>query len=243
MKICVVGHQDAEQEKVLSLLRTRGSEIVVGDNKRLPPADVYFCAAITKPLKTVSRGIVVLDLRDGIPTSASDAIYADICLVHNEANRLLLIEEYKCEPGRVFVTANEHKALEIIDSGIQDTLSPAPVVPSNNRVKIMDIQTPELAIAQMRGQLKAIEQQADVMLHNYQVHSGVPVIGVFIAWLRRNLTSHLREPYIDPTLKRQVAFNTQMAQALQELLSMQADLLEKIEQLERVISAEHYGRE
>ncbi len=55
--------------------------------------------------------------------------------------------------------------------------------------------------------LAKMEAGADIMLRGYRVRSKVPVIGPLIAWARRNLTSHLREPYIDPIFERQVAFN------------------------------------
>ena len=58
---------------------------------------------------------------------------------------------------------------------------------------------------------------ADVMLRGYTVRSGLPLVGPLVAWVRRNLTSHLREPYIDPTLERQVAFNRRVARALGSL--------------------------
>lgn len=59
--------------------------------------------------------------------------------------------------------------------------------------------------------------QADVMLRGYTVRSRAPLVGRLIAWIRRNLTSHLREPYLDPTLERQVAFNRAVVQALSHL--------------------------
>lgn len=59
--------------------------------------------------------------------------------------------------------------------------------------------------------------QADVMLRDYVVRSKAPMLGRLIAWVRRNLTSHLREPYLDPTLERQVAFNRAVVQALARL--------------------------
>ena len=62
-----------------------------------------------------------------------------------------------------------------------------------------------------------LNKQADVMLRGYTVRSRAPLVGRLIAWIRRNLTSHLREPYLDPTLERQVAFNRAMVQALSSL--------------------------
>ncbi len=62
-----------------------------------------------------------------------------------------------------------------------------------------------------------LTSSADVMLRGYTVRSGLPLVGPLVAWVRRNLTSHLREPYLDPTLERQVAFNRRVARALASL--------------------------
>jgi len=242
MEIYPIGHQTDIQQKLLAQFQNRGDEIVSGGGASLPPADVYFCTTITQPVQTVARGLVVLDLRSQMVSSiAEKAIYADICLVGEGSDRLTLIREYRCEPARVFVATDEHCTLEIIDRSVRDTLSPAPPLPNTAEKAISPAETltPELAIAQIRGRLQTIERQADVMLHDYRVHSGVPVVGGVVAWLRRNLTSHLREPYLDPMFDRQVAFNTQIAHELQILLSMQTELLRRVEKLEQVIFSEN----
>jgi glycosyltransferase involved in cell wall biosynthesis len=86
------------------------------------------------------------------------------------------------------------------------------------------------------GQLKAV---ADVMIHDYEVRSRMPVIGPLVSWLRRNLTSHLRGPYIDPTFRRQVAFNNRVIEwmiqatdfwaAFAKQLAEQRDRIEALE--------------
>jgi hypothetical protein len=68
--------------------------------------------------------------------------------------------------------------------------------------------------------LQQLEARAGTMQHDYVVHSRLPVIGPLLAWFRRNLTSHLREPYVDPTFERQELFNWQVVQTMQ-LLSAQ----------------------
>jgi hypothetical protein len=55
--------------------------------------------------------------------------------------------------------------------------------------------------------LEDLEGQSDIAMRGYVVRSKVPVLGPLITWVRRNLTSHLREPYLDPMVERQVAFN------------------------------------
>jgi hypothetical protein len=82
------------------------------------------------------------------------------------------------------------------------------------------------------ARLHLIRRQADVMHRDYHVRSRVPVLGPAIAWLRRNLTSHLREPYLDPALDRQVAFNRELLEILEEVLGLQADLEARLARLE-----------
>jgi glycosyltransferase involved in cell wall biosynthesis len=70
----------------------------------------------------------------------------------------------------------------------------------------------------LKGNLGRLEDAADVMMRDYTVRSKMLVVGPLVAWLRRNLTSHLREPYVDPTFERQVAFNQQMVQSMRRVL-------------------------
>jgi glycosyltransferase involved in cell wall biosynthesis len=57
-----------------------------------------------------------------------------------------------------------------------------------------------------------IHDQSDVALRDYELRSGVPLLGPLIVWVRRNLTSHLREPYLDPIIERQVSLNMRIAE-------------------------------
>lgn len=56
-------------------------------------------------------------------------------------------------------------------------------------------------------QMQQLRQLAQVGAPGYTVRSQLPLIGGLIAWMRRQLTSHLREPYLDPIVERQEAFN------------------------------------
>jgi hypothetical protein len=68
------------------------------------------------------------------------------------------------------------------------------------------------------------------------------LIGVLIAWVRRNLTSHLREPYVDPTFQRQETFNCLVVETLQQLVAYRARgeqngaLAERVAHLEATIA-------
>jgi hypothetical protein len=94
-----------------------------------------------------------------------------------------------------------------------------------------------LELEAMLSQLTMLEQKADVMSRNYQVKSHIPLIGGLIVWVRRNLTSHLREPYLDPTLERQVAFNRQLINELRQITQRQTILLLYLSQLESLLQA------
>jgi len=80
------------------------------------------------------------------------------------------------------------------------------------------------------SELGQLEDSADVMIRDYTVSSRIPLVGTFVAWFRRNLTSHLREPYVDPTFERQVAFNQQMVEMMREVLERVATYLKGTEE-------------
>jgi glycosyltransferase involved in cell wall biosynthesis len=89
----------------------------------------------------------------------------------------------------------------------------------------------------------AVQTRSDVSMREYTVRSGVPLVGPLIAWLRRNLTSHLREPYVDPIIDRQVSFNRRTADwvdgATQLLVTSrrrQEELEARIKELEAQVS-------
>ncbi len=93
--------------------------------------------------------------------------------------------------------------------------------------------------AQMQAllaRLESLRPQTDIMLRGYNVRSQVPIIGGLIAWLRRNLTSHLREPYLDPMIERQVEFNRQMWQEVFNMAAIQARALQRLARLEARLS-------
>lgn len=75
----------------------------------------------------------------------------------------------------------------------------------------------ELLDLPLQDEIKQLHKAAEAVLQPYEVRSGVPVIGPLIVWLRRNLTSHLREPYLDPTLRRQERFNWLVVQTMRQV--------------------------
>ncbi|MCB0044619.1 MAG: glycosyltransferase family 4 protein [Caldilineaceae bacterium] len=59
--------------------------------------------------------------------------------------------------------------------------------------------------------------QADTMLRNYRIRSNAPYFAPRIEQVRRNLTSHLKEPYIDQVFERQVRYNRLLATEIEYL--------------------------
>lgn len=89
--------------------------------------------------------------------------------------------------------------------------------------------------------LAPLQQQGVLTAPSYRVESRIPLIGSLIAWLRRNLTSHLKEPYIDVLAQQQTAFNTrivdQLRQALEHSQREQRRLERRVRHLEAEIQA------
>jgi hypothetical protein len=101
-----------------------------------------------------------------------------------------------------------------------------------------------------------------VMLRDYVVRSSLPLVGSLIVWIRRNLTSHLREPYLDPILERQVMFNWQTVESLKQahalwkavlarepqqmetrIAGLEAEVKQLREQITQLIENQSKGRE
>jgi len=102
---------------------------------------------------------------------------------------------------------------------------PASVTPQDEL--ILDILTNE------------IKDCSDIAIRGYVIRSKIPLLGPFIAWARRTLTSHLREPYLDPMIERQVTLNYRVAEWMKRIKSAwtaatrrQTELETRIETLE-----------
>ncbi len=130
---------------------------------------------------------------------------------------------------------------EIVDAVVAQTL---PQVPSEADGESRAEPLPS-SPARLLGILAdEIQAHSDVMLRGYVVRSRIPLLGGLVAWTRRNLTSHLREPYLDPTLERQVEVNRRSAEwlrmaakALDASARRQADLEYQIRALETQLQA------
>ncbi len=65
-------------------------------------------------------------------------------------------------------------------------------------------------LPELDDHFRELETMGDISMHDYVVRSDKPLIGPLLAWVRRNLTSHLKEPYVDPIIDRQVHVNRRL---------------------------------
>jgi len=253
MNVQLVGFPSPTLSATASLYQERGDSVStqVPSGEVLPDspenrADLYFFYTGHEVMKRLAHGLVILDLRDDAALEAAPwAPYADLCLVNDEQDRMALVDTHGCEPERVIAVADNKTMVDLVDKAVHDALLPVPA-PDRRRTgqnennggsmerKASLSPSPSLGkgAVELAIRLDAIERQADIMLRGYQVRSHVPVFGPFIAWVRRNLTSHLREPYLDPTLERQVAMNRELVTALRRLSDRQADLERRLTRFE-----------
>ncbi len=74
--------------------------------------------------------------------------------------------------------------------------------------------------------------RADVAIREYRVRSRVPILGPVIEWIRANLTSHLKEAYLDRIVERQVMYNIAVANTtnlLQRSIEAQDALIKSLQ--------------
>jgi glycosyltransferase involved in cell wall biosynthesis len=93
----------------------------------------------------------------------------------------------------------------------------------------------DLAQGLSHAQLDALREAAQVTMPEYQVRSDAPVVGNLIASARRHLTSHLREPYLDPIVARQEAFNKLILDTLLPALERSQHTQQRLERQIRLL--------
>jgi hypothetical protein len=216
-----------------------------------PDSDLYLFCTGHEAMKRQAHGWVCLDLRHHPAVDAARWLpYADLCLVHSTAEQAALIQDQGCEPERVHVVPHTEGLLDLLDRVRDGRIMQAEVLerrkpnstpstgnteasmtdPRHQSQSETELSAPNAAALMAR--LDVAEHHADIMLREYRVHSRVPLVGPVIAWLRRNLTSHLREPYLDPTLEHQVALNQDLVKALKDVSALLANLEERVSQLD-----------
>jgi glycosyltransferase involved in cell wall biosynthesis len=82
-----------------------------------------------------------------------------------------------------------------------------------------------------------IGKRSDIALRDYQLRSRAPLVGPLIVWIRRNLTSHLREPYLDLMIESQVELNRQTAEWMGRAANVVATSTQRQSELEARVKA------
>jgi hypothetical protein len=219
MRVRFVESQSPSTMALESLFRDRGHAVSHSDQVSTN-VDVHIFRRGRGAMKSLTRGLVVLDLRDEIENSREDwTPYADLCLVREDRQWWALVKSHGCEPERVRVAADEATVVSLLESAFADSLTEVGM--ERQETTMTDQNTvSEVTARQMTASLAArmdlIERSADIMQRDYRVRSRLPVVGPLAAWVRRNLTSHLREPYLDPALERQVKLNRDVISLVKE---------------------------
>lgn len=165
-----------------------------------------------------------------IAVLSDDALYGELVQHGLQRAQDFSLEAYNNHWSRVITEVQEW----LVERPARPLrLSPFPQVKQGNAV------ASELLDLPLQDEIKQLHQAADAVLKPYEPKSNVPVVGPMIVWIRRNLTSHLREPYLDPTLRRQERFNWLVVQTLRQVNRLleqpateQAALDQRVTQLE-----------
>lgn len=174
------------------------------------------------------------------PGDANDLAQNVLALLRDETLRQSVVERGLERVQAFSLERYETGLAEIVEAVVAQTLPSVRIETGSQETK--ERQASHVASLDREAMLlrviaDEIGASSDVMLRNYQVRSHIPVIGPLVAWVRRNATSHLREPYLDPTLERQVRLNRELVALLRDLVGRQAALEARIEE------GEHTGDE
>jgi len=179
------------------------------------------------------------------PGNAQDLAEKTLAVLQDANLRGTLVERGLERVQQFSLEAYEAGLGEIVDMARADRLPRLPVerIPAQGNASETEAAASYARDAMFLSFLAGeLERSSDIAQRGYVVRSRAPLIGPLIAWVRRNLTSHLREPYLDPTIERQVAFNHQVAEwvhraagAWEVSARRQAELEARVQELEREI--------
>ncbi len=206
------------------------------------PVIVHADSAVTRSHVEQSGGGFVIEDYPSFRDAVQQLVQDPECVVQlGAAGRSYVVEQYawpvvidRLVQGIARFTAPRSVADTLAQRGIQRVLA---FTPKRFQDALLDIV--EAARAQT-GRLGP--QQAEQLLGltqvgapEYAVRSNLPVVGRLVAWTRRQMTSHLKEPYLDPIVRRQELFNQQVLQtvlpALEQSLRDQRRLQREVENL------------
>jgi glycosyltransferase involved in cell wall biosynthesis len=227
-------------------------------------ADVYVTASLHEgfgvPLiEAMACGVPVVASRSGampwvleeaglsVEPGRADELAEKVLMVLGDADLRQTLVERGLERSQVFSLEAYEKGLgDIVEKATTYTLPRAPWQTSDEAPE--HVALPPKAASQTLTLLNILADeiggQSDIALRDYKVRSRVPLVGPLIVWVRRNLTSHLREPYLDPTIENQVDLNHRVAQWMRRAAVIvansaqrQTELEKRLESLEAEIEA------
>ncbi|MEJ2211839.1 MAG: glycosyltransferase family 1 protein, partial [Anaerolineae bacterium] len=156
------------------------------------------------------------------PGDAGDLADKVLTLLQDEELQKKLVERGRARVKDFDLEHYERGLAEIVDREVVYTLPPLPAeedgpapAEAAGQPAARIPQSPDRQGALLRVLADEVTAASDVALRGYVVRSRAPLVGPLIAWVRRNLTSHLREPYLDPIVERQVTVNRRTAEWLQ----------------------------
>jgi len=177
------------------------------------------------------------------PGDARDLADKVLTVLEDEDQRRKLIERGKERVKDFSLERYERGLAELVEQAVVYTLPALPSEESGQRAT-QAAPAPSRQGTVLRALADEIGAASDVALRSYVVRSKAPLVGPLIAWVRRNATSHLREPYLDPIVERQVAVNRRTAEWLQraaktldEAARRQAKLESRVRDLEAELDA------
>jgi glycosyltransferase involved in cell wall biosynthesis len=153
------------------------------------------------------------------PGDAEGLAQEVVAVLQDEGLRRTLIERGLARSQEFSLRRYEAGLTEIVDAAVTYTMPDIPIGPAVEAYGRLPVEEEPQAQQALRRDwavgdddalsliLEDLEGQSDIAMRGYVVRSKVPALGPLITWVRRNLTSHLREPYLDPMVERQVAFN------------------------------------
>jgi glycosyltransferase involved in cell wall biosynthesis len=272
VKLLLVGDAEGSPayRDVVAAARARAAELGVRDDviwtgaqKKAVPyyrlADVYVTASLHEgfgvPLiEAMACNVPVVASRAGAmpwvvgdagllcePGDAGDLARNVLSVLQDDDLRQTLVARGQ-ERARAF-HLDRYKAglTEIVDAAVTYTL---PELPSDSGPERQRQPAPSSQAKLLSVLADEIDTHSDVMLRDYVVRSRIPLLGSLVSRVRRNATSHLREPYLDPTLERQVTLNRRVAEwmrmagnVVDAAIRRQAELEEQIHLLQAQVRA------
>jgi hypothetical protein len=225
--------------------------VVRGEGKSLTEAldpaesDVcVYCVPGSEPwfpeITRIQRAVVVFALHGPIRDEDSRWLpYADLCVAATPEIRANLAHRHGYAHERIYALSPEHpqyweelaRLVEQAATGVPEPAAERDACPPGPPVALRDpSRFPKLHVAS-----KIVRDRADVAMRDYVARSRLPVIGPLVAWLRRNLTSHLREPYLDLIVEQQVAFNQEVSAWMEQTLEQLEQMNERLTRLEAAL--------